>query len=30
VGLEARVASFGGDITVVTFGLRGTLRWGFL
>lgn len=29
-GLEARVASFGGDITVVTFGLRGTLRWGFL
>lgn len=30
VGLEARVASFGGDVTVVTFGLRGTLRWGFL
>lgn len=29
VGLEARVASFGGDITVVTFGLRGTVRWGF-
>jgi hypothetical protein len=29
-GLEARVASFGGDITVVTFGARGTLRWGFL
>ena len=29
-GLEARVASFGGDITVVTFGLRGTVRWGFL
>lgn len=27
-GLEARVASFGGDITVVTFGLRGTVRWG--
>jgi hypothetical protein len=29
-GFEARVASFGGDITVVTFGLRGTVRWGFL
>ncbi|HEX2688366.1 MAG TPA: hypothetical protein VHN14_17165 [Kofleriaceae bacterium] len=29
VGLEARVASFGGDITVVTFGVRGTVRWGF-
>jgi len=29
VGLEARVASFGGDVTVVTFGLRGTMRWGF-
>jgi hypothetical protein len=29
-GLEARVASFGSDITVVTFGLRGTVRWGFL
>lgn len=27
-GLEARVASFGGDITVVTFGVRGTVRWG--
>ena len=29
-GLEARVASFGGDMTVVTFGVRGTVRWGFL
>jgi hypothetical protein len=28
LGLEARVASFGGDITVATFGVRGTLRWG--
>lgn len=28
-GLEARVASFGGDLTVVTVGLRGTVRWGF-
>ncbi|HEX3477494.1 MAG TPA: hypothetical protein VHT91_20875 [Kofleriaceae bacterium] len=30
IGLEARVASFGGDITVATFGVRGTLRWGEL
>lgn len=30
LGLEGRVASFGGDITVVTFGVRGTLRWGDL
>jgi hypothetical protein len=30
LGLEARVASFGGDITVVTVGVRGTLRWGDL
>jgi hypothetical protein len=30
LGLEARIASFGGDITVVTFGVRGTLRWGDL
>src|SRR5215468_6485678 len=29
-GLEARLASFGGDITVITFGVRGTVRWGFL
>jgi hypothetical protein len=29
-GIEARVASFAGDITVVTFGLRGTVRWGWL
>jgi hypothetical protein len=28
-GLEARVASFGGDVTVVTVGLRGTTRWGY-
>ena len=28
-GLEARVASFGGDVTIVTAGVRGTLRWGF-
>ena len=30
LGLEARIASFGGDITVATFGVRGTLRWGEL
>lgn len=29
-GFELRVASFGGDITVVTIGIRGTRRWGFL
>ena len=28
-GIEARVASFGGDITVVSVGVRGTVRWGF-
>ena len=28
-GIEARLASFGGDITVLTLGVRGTLRWGF-
>jgi hypothetical protein len=28
-GLEARIASFGGDVTVVTVGLRGTTRWGY-
>jgi hypothetical protein len=29
-GAEIRLASFGGDITVVTIGVRGTVRWGFL
>ncbi len=28
-GLEARIASFAGNTTVVTFGLRGTVRWGY-
>ncbi len=28
-GLEARLASFGGDITIFTLGLRGTTRWNF-
>jgi hypothetical protein len=30
LGVEARIASFGGDVTVATFGVRGTLRWGEL
>jgi hypothetical protein len=30
LGLEARLASFAGDVTVATVGLRGTLRWGEL
>jgi hypothetical protein len=29
LGLELRLASFGGDVTVVTIGARGTTRWGF-
>jgi hypothetical protein len=28
-GLEGRLASFGGDITLLTIGLRGTIRWGY-
>lgn len=28
-GLEVRMGSFAGDVTVVTVGLRGTQRWGF-
>lgn len=28
-GIEGRLASFAGDTTVFTLGLRGTLRWGF-
>ena len=28
-GVEGRLASFGGDVTLVTFGVRGTVRWGF-
>ncbi len=28
-GGEIRIASFGGDITVFTLGIRGTVRWGF-
>lgn len=29
IGGEVRLASFGGDITVFTIGVRGTMRWGF-
>lgn len=28
-GFEARLASFGSDITVFTLGIRGTSRWGY-
>lgn len=28
-GLELRLASFAGDVTVATIGVRGTQRWGF-
>lgn len=28
-GFEGRLASFGGDTTVFTFGVRGTTRWGY-
>lgn len=28
-GVEARLASFGGDVTIVTIGLRATTRWGY-
>lgn len=28
-GIEGKLASFGGDITLLTVGLRGTIRWGY-
>ena len=28
-GFEGRLASFGGDVTIFTLGLRGSVRWGF-
>lgn len=28
-GFEARLASFGGDVTLFTLGVRGTVRWGY-
>jgi hypothetical protein len=28
-GVEGRLASFGGDITLFSLGLRGTVRWGY-
>lgn len=29
LGGEVRIASFSGDVTVVTIGVRGSVRWGF-
>ena len=29
LGIEGRLASFGGDVTLFTFGVRGTVRWGY-
>ncbi|MGE0870979.1 MAG: hypothetical protein AB7P03_20610 [Kofleriaceae bacterium] len=28
-GFEGKLASFGGDVTVFTLGVRGTVRWGY-
>jgi hypothetical protein len=28
-GFEARLASFGGNVTLFTLGVRGTIRWGY-
>ena len=28
-GLEGKLASFGGDVTIFTIGVRGTVRWGY-
>ena len=28
-GIEGRLASFGGDVTIFTVGLRGSVRWGY-
>lgn len=28
-GIEGRLASFGGDVTIFTLGVRGTRRWGY-
>jgi hypothetical protein len=28
-GIEGKLASFGGDITLLTVGVRGTVRWGY-
>ena len=28
-GLEGKLASFGGDVTIFTVGVRGTVRWGY-
>jgi hypothetical protein len=29
IGGELRLASFGGDVTVLTLGVRGSIRWGY-
>jgi hypothetical protein len=29
-GFEGRLASFGGNVTIFTVGVRGSIRWGFL
>jgi hypothetical protein len=28
-GVEGRLASFGGNVTLLTIGVRGTIRWGY-
>ena len=28
-GFEGRLASFGGDVTIFTLGVRGSVRWGY-
>ncbi len=28
-GVEGRLASFGGNVTIFTLGVRGTIRWGY-
>ena len=28
-GIEGRLASFGGSVTILTIGVRGTIRWGY-
>ncbi len=28
-GIEGKLASFGGDVTVFTLGVRGSIRWGY-
>jgi hypothetical protein len=28
-GIEGRLASFGGDVTIFSIGVRGSVRWGY-